>query len=285
MTAVATAPAPAPTRPATKARLSFPHLLRSEWIKFWTVRSTPWSLSIYVVVTIALIVLISLAITSDGAEGGGPPQPDDALAPFSFASQLGQVALVVLAALAITGEYSTGMIRSSLTAAPRRTGVIAAKFLVLGAVFLGLSLVANAIGAVLQQAFFSDELNLDLGDPQVLRALFGTALYVTTIALLSFAFGALVRNSAAAIAIVLGTLLVLPLLFQIPWQPLHEIWSFLPGIAGSLITQTDAQVVEGWEMLPSGAAQLTAWQGYAVLVGYLVVVLAGAVVRLKKSDA
>jgi len=282
MSAVTTAPAPA--RPAATMRLSFAHQLRSEWIKFWTVRSAAWALSVYFVVTVALIVLISLAIVSSGPNDG-PPGPDDVLAPYSVASGLGQVALVVLAALAITGEYSTGMIRSSLTASPRRTPVIWAKFLVLAFVFLVFSVVATALGAVLQQAFFSDDLPLDLSDPQYVRALFGSALYVTTIALLSFALGALVRQSAAAIAIVLGVLLVLPLLFQIPWKPLQLMQPFLPGVAGSTITQTDAQVEAGWEQFADGAAHLTAWQGYGVLVAYLVVVLAAAIFRLKKSDA
>jgi len=281
---MSTVTAPAPARPATTAHLSFARLLRSEWIKFWTVRSAAWSLSIFFVVTVALVSLISLAVVSSGPNDG-PPGPDDVLAPFNVAAQLGQVALVVLAALAITGEYTTGMIRSSLTAAPRRTPVLWAKFLVLTVVFFVVALVANALGALLQQLFFSDDLPLDLGDPQILRALFGTALYTTTIALLSFAFGALVRHSAAAIAIVLGALLVLPLLFQIPWKPLQEMQPFLPGIAGSTITQTDAQVEAGWESFPPGVAHLTAWEGYAVLVAYLVVVLVAALVRLKKSDA
>lgn len=282
---MSTVTAPAPARPAAKTpHLSFAHLLRSEWIKFWTVRSATWSLSIFFVVTVALIVLISLAIVSSGPNDG-PPGPDDALAPYNVAAQLGQVALVVLAALAITGEYTTGMIRSSLTAAPHRTPVLWAKFLVLTAVFFVIAIVANALGVLLQQLFFSDDLKLDLGDPQILRALFGTALYTTTIALLSFALGALVRHSAAAIAFVLGALLVLPLLFQIPWKPLQEMQPFLPGVAGSTITQTDAQVVAGWDQFPDGVAHLTAWQGYAVLLGYLVVILVAAIVRLKKSDA
>ncbi|MDM7830718.1 ABC transporter permease [Cellulomonas edaphi] len=281
-----TAPAPTQAKPVAKAHLSFPHLLRSEWIKFWTVRSTAWSLSIFFVVTVALIVLISLALKNAGV-GDGPPGPveDRVLGPYTVAAQLGQIALVVLAALAITGEYSTGMIRSSLTAAPRRTPVIWAKFLVLGGVFFVVALAANLLGAVLQQAFFSDDLKLDLGDPQIQRALFGTVLYTTTIALLSFALGALVRHSAAAIAIVLGALLVLPLLFQIPWKPLQEIQPFLPGVAGSNITQTDAQVEAGWDSFPPGVAHLTAWEGYAVLLAYLAVVLVGALVRIKKSDA
>ncbi|MEN0130742.1 MAG: ABC transporter permease subunit [Brevundimonas sp.] len=286
MSAVATATPTAPARPATKSHLTFPHLLRSEWIKFWTVRSTAWSLSIYFVVTVALIVLISLALSNAGA-GDGPPGPveDRVLGPYTVAAQLGQVALVVLAALAITGEYTTGMIRSSLTAAPHRTPVIWAKFLVLGGVFLVLSVIATGLGALLQQAFFGDDLPLDLGDPQILRALFGSALYVTTISLLSFALGALLRQSAAAIATLLGALLVLPLLFQIPWKPLQEMQPFLPGVAGSNITQTDAQVVAGWDQFPDGVAHLTAWQGYGVLVAYLVVILGAAIVRLKRTDA
>lgn len=281
---MSTVTAPAPTRPAAKAHLSFAHLLRSEWIKFWTVRSSAWALSIFFVATIALVVLISLAFSNIAVSDRPDDLVDIALQPYNVATGLGQVALVVLAALAITGEYSTGMIRSSLTAAPRRTPVIWAKFLVLAVVFLVLSVVAIGLSALLQQAFFSDKLPLDLGDPQIVRALAGSALYTVTIALLSFALGALVRQSAAAIATVLGVLLVLPLLFQIPWKPLQEMAPFLPGSAGSLISQTDAQIQQVWDSTP-GVAHLTAWQGYGVLLAYLVVVLGAAIFRLKKSDA
>ncbi|WP_029291845.1 ABC transporter permease subunit [Cellulomonas sp. HZM] len=280
--ATATAPVAAPNK---NIHLSFPHVVRSEWIKLWTVRSTMWSLPIFFVVTVGLVLLMSLAFRSALTHDASDLPADLALQPFVIAMQMAQIALVVLAALAITGEYSTGMIRSSLTAAPRRSPVLWAKLVVLAAVFLVLSIVSVAIAFAVQQAIFSSDLKLDLGDSQVQRALLGAALYATTIALLSFALGALMRHSAAAIATVLGLILVLPILFQIPWRPLQLIQPFLPGVAGSLITETDAQIAQANDMAAHGVVQFTAWQGYGLLVGYVVLVLAAAWVRLKKTDA
>ena len=287
-TAVAT-PTTTPAVATPKGKLSFPHLLRSEWIKFWSVRSTIWTLGIFLFATVSLVVLISLAFVNAPSEAeGGPPasQAADALGPFAVAVTLAQLALAVLGALTITSEYTTGMIRSSLSAVPKRLPVLWSKAIVLMVSVLVAAVVALAVSAVLQALFFdSKDFSIDWSDGQTLRALGGTALYLATIALFAFALGALLRHSAAAVATVLGLLLVAPILFgAIPWKPLTYMFPFLPGVAGQQVTQTDAQLAEAAASSPIGA-DLTAWQGYGVLVAYLVVVLAAAIFRLKKSDA
>jgi ABC-2 type transport system permease protein len=287
-TAVATETAP-PAASTRLGKLSFLHLLRSEWIKFWSVRSTIWTLAIFLLVTIGLIVLISLAFINAPSEAeGGPPASaaSDALGPFTVGVTLGQFAVAVLGALTITGEYTTGMIRSSLTAVPKRLPVLWAKAIVLTVSVFVAAVVAVAASAALQWLFFSSQdFSLDATDPAVLRALGGTALYLATIGLLAFALGALMRHSAAAVATVLGLLLVAPILFSsIPWKPLTYMLPFLPGVAGQQVTLTDSQLAEAAASSTIGA-DLTAWQGYGVLVLWVVVILGVAAFLLRKRDA
>ncbi|WP_456787917.1 ABC transporter permease subunit [Cellulomonas sp. P5_C5] len=285
-TAVATEPHRHAT-PLKDYRLSFGHLLRGEWIKFWSVRSTIWTISIFLLATVGLVVLISLAyVNAPGPEQGGPPDATDALAPLSFAVTLGQLALAVLGALTITSEYTTGMIRSSLTAVPKRLPVLWSKAIVLIVAVLGASVVGVAIGTALQWLFFDGQgLSVDFSDPEMIRPLVGTAVYLATIALFAFALGALMRHSAAAIATVLGLLLVAPILFSsIPWKPLTLMFPFLPGIAGQQLTQTQSQLEAAAEFSDIGA-DLSAWEGYGVLVLWVVIVLGAAAVLLKKRDA
>ncbi|MDM7855604.1 ABC transporter permease subunit [Cellulomonas alba] len=270
--------APAGVTTQRTERVTVGGLLRSEWIKFWTVKSTIWTLSVSSVVIIGLALLASLAIVNSDDTN---PNPLDAFGGTAF---LGPLAVAVLGALSITAEYSTGMIRSSFAAEPRRLPVIWAKAAILALVVLVATALAVAIAAVLQWAIFhGKDFYVDATDPQVIRALFGQALYVTAIALFAFALGTLMRQSAAAIATVLGVLLVLPILFQIiPWSVLHDLMPFLPNVAGSQITQTDAQIQSQAD--PSYTT-LSAWQGFGVLLAYVVVVMIPGAWRVKTRDA
>jgi ABC-2 type transport system permease protein len=287
-TAVATEPRRTNT-PLSGHKLSFGHLLRGEWIKFWSVRSTTWTLGIFLVATVGLVVLISLAFVNvPSPEDGGPPEgtAGNPLDPLSIAVTLAQLALAVLGALTITSEYTTGMIRSSLTAVPKRLPVLWSKAVVLVVSVFAVALVAVALSVALQYLFFdSKNFSIDVTDPEMIRPLVGTAVYLATIALFSFALGALLRHSAAALATVLGLLLVAPILFSaIPWEPLQLANPFLPGVAGQQFTQTTEQLEMAASFSDVGV-DLTAWQGYGVLVLWIVVVLGVAAVLLRKRDA
>ena len=123
----------------------------------------------------------------------------------------------------------------------------------------------------------------DLGDRQSERILLGVPLYLTGIALLAFAIGALLRHSAGALATVLGLLLVVQNLFTIPWKPLQYINPFLPGTAGVRILMTQSSLNA---MTPgSVGATLSPWQGYAVLLAWVAVLLAVAAVLLRRRNA
>lgn len=271
-----------PTAPPSRHRVTFAHLIRSEWLKLWSVRSTIWTLSITAVVLVGMVLLFTLALVNAPEEAQlGEPTALDA---FQVNVYLGPLAVAVLGALTITGEYTTGMIRSSLAAAPRRLPVLWSKGAVLAVVVFVTTALSIALAALLQTAIFGSQIDaVDWSDTQTLRALTGYALYNAAISLLAFGLGALMRHSAAAIATVLGTLLVLPILFSaIPWEPLQKATPFLPNVAGGQITQTDAQIEA---MSTPDVVTLSAWGGFGVLLGYVAVVLIAAAVLLKRRDA
>jgi len=288
-TAVATEPHRHAT-PLREQKLGFGHLLRGEWIKFWSVRSTTWTLSIFLIATVGLVVLISLAFVNvPSPEEGGPPEgtAGNPLDPLSIAVTLAQLAVAVLGALTITSEYSTGMIRSSLTAVPKRLPMLWSKAIVLVVSVFAVAVVAVALAMTLQWLFFDSQgFSVDATDPEVIRPLVGTAVYLATIALFSYALGALMRHSAAALATVLGVLLVAPILFSaIPWKPLQQSFPFLPGVAGQQFTQTTEQLEAAAASSGPDVVDLTAWAGYGVLIAWIVVILGVAAVLLKRRDA
>jgi ABC-2 type transport system permease protein len=271
-------------RPTGDPRLTFPRVVKSEWIKFRTLRSTIWTLAITLVVMVGLVTLFS-AIgasqsngTGDAGDGGG------SIVVFSIAAAMAQLAVVVLGVLVITGEYSTGMIRSTLAAVPRRLPALWAKAVVLAVSIFVVSSIAVAISLGVMELFLgAKDLAPDLADGQTWRILWGTPLYLTAIALFSFAIGAILRHSAGALATVLGLLLVIENLFLIPWKPLQHISPFLPGTAGSKLLMPKEQI----DLLSQGAvgAVLGPWQGFAVLVAWVVVLMAAAAMLLRRRNA
>ncbi|MDC7120035.1 ABC transporter permease subunit [Cellulomonas fimi] len=277
-----------PAKPATASpyRVTFGHLLRAEWIKLWTVRSTIWTLAMTVVVMVGLVAAVAGVMSTQIDDApSGTEAIDLSLTPFLPAVQMASIAVVVLGVLAISGEYTTGMIRSSVAAAPRRTPVLWSKLAVLTATILVVAAVAVALGYAVAYLFLSRvDLAPQLSEPQVLRVLGGCALYLATIAAFAFAIGALLRHSAAALATILALLLVVEnVVAAIPWEPLQYVSPFLPATAGSKITQTD-MTVDMVNSMSEHGANLTAWQGYGVLVAWVAVLLTIAAVLMKRRD-
>jgi len=282
MSAVTTSAAP--TSAAPSHRWTFGRQLRSEWLKFWTVRSTIWTLSVMVVGMIGLVVLISFPMRS--AVGDFMTAEEALWAPFEFAVNMGSLAVVVLAVLTITGEYRTGMIRASVTAAPRRTPVLWSKLVILFAVVLVAAAVAIVLAFALQAPIMSSlDASIDLGDAESQRRLFGNVLYLATIGAFAFAVGALLRHSAAALATVLGLMLVVESLVRgIPWEPLEYVRPFMPSSSGYLLASSQ-ESIDSMNAMAGHGIHLSAWGGYAVLVGWVVVLLGLAAVLLKRRDA
>lgn len=210
-------------------------VLRSEWCKLRTVRSTVWTLSLAVV---SNVVLAALAAVFLPARLSADEKASLDTVRVSLAGlHLSQIAFGVLGVLVITNEYGTGMIRATLAAVPRRRTVLAAKTLVFTASGFIVATLACLAAYFVFQAFLSDgSLRTNITDPGVLRAVFGGGLYLTVLGLLGLGLGAVLRSSAGAIATVFGLLLVPTILAGIlpqTWQ--NRIAGYLPMNAGDAI--------------------------------------------------
>ena len=267
-------PAPA-LRAAPSGRAGFGGAFRSELTKIRSVRSTYWTLFALVVVTIGIGALACVGAVSRGADHG----------PLFDATQrslagliLGQLIITVLGALTVTSEYSTGMIRTSLTVQPRRGTVLAAKGVVFALVSLVTGLVASFMSFFIGQAILSSKnINAGLGDPNVLRAVIGGALFLAVCGMLAFGLGTLLRHTAGAITASIGLLFVLFVLVNfLPsnWQDHVDKW--IPFNAGSQI----------WSTIPpqGNPPMFSPWTGFAVFTAYAVIaIIAGAFVFLKRD--
>jgi hypothetical protein len=259
-------------RPAT-----FADVLRSEWTKLWSVRSTFWALAVTVVVGVALGALVSAVAAHSYAKfTGGQKASWDPTGVSQSGMELAQLAIAVLGVLCISSEYSSGMIRTSLIAVPKRGRILAAKSLVFAGVTFLVGEVTSFAAFFLGQALISGYApDATLGDPGVARALLGGGLYLAALAVLSVAAGAVLRRPAAAIAGLIALLLVLPGVAQaLPdsWQrPVTEFW---PTQAGSQITSVF-----------HSAHTLAPWPGFGVMCLFVALVYAAAWALLELRDA
>ena len=211
----------APAETATEPRARFRDLIAAEWLKFWTLRSTPWFL--------AASALAVLALNAGSAYESYDYWQQNNDTPASFIAQgiplqeafntNAGVAMMILAsaigALAITGEYSTGLIRTTFTAVPARRSVMVAKASVITAVMtvFGLAVAAASFG-IIQAILSGRHAGVSLSFPGALRVVVASALFAPLSALVGAAVGAIVRHSAAAVAASFVILLVLPLLIR-----------------------------------------------------------------------
>ena len=245
-------------------------VLHSEWIKLRSVRSTAWS---YVAAagTLLFFGCIAAAFTG-GLLSAAEEGPDEAGGSDPTGTVLSGVPLValiigVLGVIAMTSEYATGTIRSTMTFVPQRLKVLSAKALVLAAVTLPVMIVATLatflIGQALLGAGDAGTATASLGDAGVLRALLGTALYLAGIALMGLAFGSLLRSTPAALSVLFA------LIFLLPASLRDDVLPHLPSNAGSAFTS----VTPTPDLLP-------AWEGAAVFAAWVIVPLVIAAVRL-----
>lgn len=251
----------------------FGHVLRAEWLKFWTVRSTAWSLASLVALGVGLTALVCATSASWLASEGADESPGSFV---TWGMMIAQVAAVVLGALVITAEHGTGLARATFTAVPRRSRVLLAKATVLTGVLLVAGTV-TAFAGYLAGNWFLDRagVGVPLDGDGVLRSLVGNGLYLAGLGLLTFAVGLLVRHTAAALSIVLGTIFVLGNLAVV----LPGTWGdwtakLMPGNAGMPITTPVSFNPEA----------LDPWVGFAVFCAETAVVLAVGWVTVLRRD-
>lgn len=286
--------ATATATPSRATRLTFGGIMKSEFIKLFTLRSTFWCIVIVVVLSVGFGLI--LATVSPPARAGVPApgalstaqQQADFVTYATVGSQIGELVLAVLGALVITGEYGTGMIRSTLTAVPGRLSALIAKAIVLAitAFIVGLVSIFGTAAIIAPLLPGTKKIHPDWTDTHVLESLVGGALYLMLIALIAFSIGAIIRNSAGGIAAALGLVLVLPTLVgiiggltQLTW--IQNIGTILPSAAGSNLsgyTGTKTQVV-------SGLISLDRLDSGLVVVGWFLMLFVIAAVLLKRRDA
>ena len=274
MPAVATTPVP-PTVAA-----DFFGELRSEWTKIRSVRSTIWALVALVVVTIAFTALFNLLSVSQWDNVGDVQRQmflaDPTAQIFGSGFQFSQLAICILGVLIMTGEYSSGTIRATLLAVPRRTPVLVAKCLVFAVLVFVVSGATAFVSFLVGATILSSRVEVSIGDPGVIQAIVGVGLYAAMLGVFAIAIGALLRHTAGAITGIIGLVLVLsPLALLLPGDWGRYVYSYLPTNAGQRITTT----VQGPTEL------LTAWQGFGIFAAWTALLIVVAGYLLKKRDA
>jgi ABC-type transport system involved in multi-copper enzyme maturation permease subunit len=299
--------------PPATGRAGMRGVLASEFTKLRSVRSTYWTIGALLILSVGLAAAIGAGAASDlhnnPQDKAGFDATQTSLAIFFY---LGQLIIAVLGAMAITSEYSTGMIRTSLTAMPRRGTVFLSKLLVFTGVALVISLVTSFLAFFVGQAALSGTgvsaslfhsvtipANANMSPPAggpgngppivtfigtdvissgtVLTAIVGTALFVTMAAVIAFGLGAIIRHTAGAIASAIGLLFVLPIIIQLlprTWR--WDLMRFFPDGAGRVLSATVGGPVEHlW----------SAWPQFAVTVIWAVVLVGVGAYLFRKRDA
>jgi len=267
---------PQPTkRPPT--RLTQARIARSEWTKFRSLRSSSFALLAALLMLVAFGIIASAATVHDWASMSAKDHAGfDPLLTSLRGVDGAQLALGVLGVLWITGEYGTGLIRSTFAAVPRRLPVLWAKAAVLASVTFSLAL-AGALTAFLvsQSILHSKHISIAFTDPGVTRAVIGAALYLTLLGLFSLGLGAVIRNTAGGIAALVSIVFVIPALINVlgaSWK--NAVYPYLPTDAGAAITSIHPQ-----------ANTLAPWTGFGLFLGYTAALLALAAILLRRRDA
>ncbi|WP_105970752.1 ABC transporter permease [Streptomyces geranii] len=251
-------------------------VIRSEWTKIRSVASTVWTLGLAAVVTIALGALISLLLKNQWSDLSEKDRLSFDPTYTSFAGMsLGQLAMIVFGVLVVSNEYSTGMIRTSLAAVPQRGTFLASKLVVAAGLAFVVGVVTSFAAFFLGQAMLGDH-STSIGDPGVLRAVIGGALYMTLIALFSMGVASMLRSPMLSLGI------LMPFFFLISnilgaVSATKKIGRYLPDQAGSKIMQVVTPIDNDTPYGP--------WGGLAIMVAWVAAALLGGYVLLKRRDA
>jgi MFS family permease len=268
MSALSSASVPGVGAQPGSGSVTLARVIRSEWTKLWSLRSSRWSLLLAFVAQAGLGPLI--AATAGHQPDSWNEQLDRTLAGW----HLSQLAIAVLAVMFITGEYGTGQIRSTLLAVPKRLPVLVAKLLVFSSVTFVLMLIGSLI------AFFAAPAaggwpSLGLTSHDSLRLVFGNALFLTVIGAMCIGLGTAIRVTAGGIAsFVLLFFVLTGIVHVLPTSTANAISPYLPENAGGAIVQavTDPN-------------SLSAWGGFALTCGYAAVAIALGAYLLLTRDA
>ncbi|WP_417510139.1 ABC transporter permease [Microbacterium sp.] len=261
------------THVASPSRLTFPRLLRSEWIKLSTLRSTWWAIGISALLTIG-IALIAAASLKD-VVGFEPIQA--VVSPMQFTMLLAGI----LGVISVTGEYSTGMIRSTFTAQPVRGAVLAAKAVVIAIVLFISSLIIFFTAALAVTPFFADgDIPFAWDDAaKSTLPILAASISMAVCALIGLAFGFLLRSGAGAIAATVGLLFVLPLIASL-FAAAGPGWEWIATVVNHLPMSAAQSAI-----LPQDDFGIPAVEAYTTLAAWVAAGMLGAWAVLRTRDA
>ncbi|WP_126639338.1 ABC transporter permease [Embleya hyalina] len=254
--------------------LHFTRMLQSEWTKIRTVRSTMWSLIVMVVLIVGMAAVLGATIITPD-DDGKDPTVSLALA----GTVVAQIAAATLGALTISAEYTTGMIRSTMTAYPRRITVLAAKSVVFGLLMFVVGLVSCYLAYLVADGMLSRAVAADSTNREILKGVVGSATYLALLGLFGLGVGTMLRHSAGAITAVLAIVLV-PTIFG----------GFIPGKFGDWVVVYSPTALLTKMVAPYGdveggmAGGLGPWPGMVLMTCYAAAALAGAATLIKSRD-
>jgi ABC-2 type transport system permease protein len=280
--------------PLDGIRLNFGGVIRSEWIKLRSLRSTVWCYGLVILLTVGIGLLLALTVNlPTGATPSAANQYQLQVEAATLGVNFTQLIVAVLGVLVISGEYGTGMIRSTFVAVPGRLGAVFAKVIVLAVTTFVVGAVSIALAAAVAWPILSGKgVTASPLDSSVLLPMLGGAGYLTLIAVLAFGFGSILRNSAGGIATILGLVLVVPTVFRILFDLTQASWTtnvadFLPSSAGGKMFEyvdgtTATQAAD--QAAKAGLVYLDSWQGALVLTAWVVVTLVAGLALTKRRD-
>jgi len=276
----ALAPSPTPTVTTVRsadtapAKVSTWRVIRSEWIKFWSVRSTSFTLVAAGIATVVFGMIFSWATGSGDAAPGPAALLSDPVDLALAGTEITEMMVGILGVLSVAGEYSTGLVRTAFAAAGRRTRVIVSKAAVVASTVFAMSAVAVTAAVIAGQAVYTGD-GITVAATEVLDVIFGTMVYLTGVALMGVALGFILRSTAAGIATLIGGVFIGPnLLNLLPDSVTDVFMKYLPSEAGAAMMSQ----VSNPDLLSTGPA-------YAVFLAWVVGLLVLADVMVRRRDA
>lgn len=299
----ATVKAPQPSAALPPGRYHLPDLLRSEWTKLRTVRSTIWSSVLVIVLAVGLAILATAEIRAHWAHT--THHNFDPTRASLIGVDVAQLVIGVLGVLVISGEYGTGTIRATFSAAPRRPMVLVAKTTVFTLAALALSEVVAFASFFLGQAMLTAPApHATLSTPGALRAVVGSGLYVCVIGLIALGLGLIIRHTAGAIGAFVGVLLIFPIIVSaLPNSIINALQRYEPLQIGKIMITVRTLQLSTRRALgktvtvgPTGhhhvivnfgsvTPTFSPWVGFGVLCGYAVALLMIGTFLLVRRDA